>query len=152
MLVFFFFHVYTVCEFGGYALVPENYGYIFGTRRNNIMYLLFYITTIMAYTCGAGWQFVGKQVGDSLKVVVASVAKVRSSEAEEHSYRTAITALVLEQVGAMFGAHLSSGHVAAPTAHQFGRIVFSSTHVQLAPSFAAVVGLRSTRFIKITFV
>lgn len=96
----------------------------------------------------------GQQVGDTLKVIVASVAKVRRSEAEEHGYRTAITALVLEQVGSVFGAHLSSGHVATPTANQFFRIVIGPTHIQLAPSFTAVIGLQNTRswFIKIAFV
>lgn len=72
---------------------------------------------------------------------MASVAKVCGAEAEEHGHGTTVTALVLEQIGAVFGAHLSAGHVAAPAAHQLRGVVFGAAHVQFATSFTAVVRL-----------
>lgn len=94
-------------------------------------------------TCGARRQLAGQQVGDALEVVVARVAEVRGAEAEEHGHRAAVPALVLQQIGAVFGAHLGAGHVAAPAAHQLGRVVVGAAHVQLASGLAAVVGLEN---------
>lgn len=97
------------------------------------------------FTCGARRQVARQQVGDSLKVVVAGVAEVRGAETEEHRHRTAVPALVLQQVGAVFGAHLSAGHVAAAAAHKLGRVVFGAANVQFASGFATVIGLRNDR-------
>lgn len=99
-------------------------------------------------TCWARWQFAGQQVGDALEVVVARVAEVRGAEAEEHGHRTAVPALVLQQVGAVLGAHLGAGHVAATAAHQLGRVVVGAAHVQLAPGLAAVIRLRNAIHVK----
>lgn len=98
----------------------------------------------MYRTCGTRRQFAGQQVGDALEVVVARVAKVRRAEAEEHGHGTTVPALVFQQVGAVFRAHLGSGHVAAAAAHQFGGVVVGAAHVQFAPGFAPVVGLPDT--------
>lgn len=96
----------------------------------------------MLFTRRARRQFAGQQVGDALKVVVARVAKVRGAEAKEHGHRAAVPALVLQQVGTVFGAHLSAGHVAASAAHQLGRVVLGSANFQLASGLAAVVRLK----------
>lgn len=76
---------------------------------------------------------------------MASVAEVRGAEAEEHGHGAAVPALVLQQVGAVLGAHLSAGHVAAPAAHQFRGVVVGAAHVQLASGLATVIGLRDTK-------
>lgn len=96
---------------------------------------------VFVRTCGTRWKFTGQQVGNALEVVVAGVAKVRGAKAKEHGHRAAVTALVLQQIGAVFGAHLSTGHVAASATHQFRGIIVGPAHVQFAPRFAAVVGL-----------
>lgn len=75
---------------------------------------------------------------------MARVTKVRRAETEEHGDGTAVPALVFQQVGAVFRAHLGSGHVAAAAAHQFGGVVVGAAHVQFAPGFAPVVGLPDT--------
>jgi hypothetical protein len=73
---------------------------------------------------------------------MASVTEVRRAETKENGHGTAVSALVLQQIGAVFRAHLGAGHVAAPAAHQFGRVVIGAAHVQLASSLASVIGLR----------
>jgi len=74
---------------------------------------------------------------------VARVAEVSGAEAEEHGHGTTVPALVLEQIGAVFGTHLGAGHVAAPAAHQFRGVVVGAAHVQFATRFAAVVRLQN---------
>ena len=54
---------------------------------------------------------------DPLKVVVTGVTEMGGAEAEEHSDGAAIAALVLEEVGAVFRAHLSSGHIRTGPTH-----------------------------------
>lgn len=79
-------------------------------------------------TCWAFGQSVLGHFGDVSEVFVTGVAKVRRAEAEEHGHRATVTALVLQVVGSVTGAHLGPGYVTAPATHQFARIEsFSST-------------------------
>lgn len=73
---------------------------------------------------------------------MTSVTEVSGAEAKEHGHGTTVPALVLQQIGTVFGAHLSAGHVAASAAHQFRGVVVGAAHVQFAACFAAVVRLQ----------
>lgn len=92
-------------------------------------------------TCWARRQFALWNICDSLEVVVTRFAEVRGAETEEHRCGAAVSALVLEKVGAVLRAHLSPCHVAAAAAHQFGRIEGFATLLRVASRLTAVVGL-----------
>lgn len=53
-----------------------------------------------------GQLFLG-DTGHPLEVVMTGVAEVRGAEAEENSHRAAVPALILQEVRAVFGAHLN---------------------------------------------
>jgi len=97
------------------------------------------------------------QFGNVPEILVARVAEMSCAEAEEDGHGAAVAALVLEVIRAVAGAHLGAGHIAAPAAHQLGRIeaftdptgrsvasVASATEgeLRLAPRFSAVVRLK----------
>jgi hypothetical protein len=52
------------------------------------------------------WEGGLGDVGDTLEVVVTLVAEVGRAETEEHGHGATVTALVLQKVRAMLGAHL----------------------------------------------
>ena len=90
--------------------------------------------------------------GHVTEVFVTGIAEMGCSEAKEDGHRAAIATLVLEIIGAVSRAHLRPGHVAATPANQFGRIkrfaagsscypFAAETHVHLATSLSAVIGL-----------
>ena len=82
------------------------------------------------------------QVSHSLEIVVTGVAEMGRAEAEEHGDGATVSALVLQVVGAVFGAHLGPGHVAAAAANQFlGVEIVRLTDIAVANGFAAVISL-----------
>ena len=62
-------------------------------------------------TCWAARQVMFGDVGDALKVLVTRVTEVSCAEAEEDSHRAAVTALVLQEISAVLGAHLHNNDV-----------------------------------------
>jgi len=72
---------------------------------------------------------------------VARVAEVRGAKAEEDSDGAAETALVLQEVGAVLGAHLRAGDVAAAPAHQLRRVVLLP-QLGVTPRLPSVVSLK----------
>lgn len=80
-------------------------------------------------------------IGDALKIVVAGVAEVGCTEAEEDSRRATVTTLVLEKVSSMLWTHLSPCHVAAATTNELGGVERVTAELGIAPSFAAVISL-----------
>jgi len=51
------------------------------------------------------------EIRELLEVVVTGVAEVSAAEAEEDGHRATVAALVLQEVGAVFGTHLSARYV-----------------------------------------
>ena len=73
---------------------------------------------------------------------MARVTEMSGSETEKYGHGTAISALVFQVVGSVFGAHLGPGHVAAASTYQFlGVVVIALTRVRIALSLPAKVGL-----------
>lgn len=72
---------------------------------------------------------------------MTGLAKVRGSETEEYGHGTAKPALVLEEVGAVFGAHLGTSHIAATATNKFSRVERLAALLSVAACFTTVVGL-----------
>lgn len=51
-------------------------------------------------------QFLLGDTGHSLEVIMAGVAEVGGAKAEENSHRAAVPTFILQEIGAMLGAHL----------------------------------------------
>lgn len=54
-------------------------------------------------------QFLFGYTGHSLEVIMAGIAEVCGTKAEEHSHRAAVPAFILQEVCAVLGAHLVKG-------------------------------------------
>ena len=61
-------------------------------------------------TCRTVGQIGLGDVRNPLEVIVAGIAEVGCSEAEEDGHRTAVATLVLQEVCAMLGAHLQKDY------------------------------------------
>lgn len=59
-------------------------------------------------TCWAVRQFVFGDVCHSLEVIVTGVTEVRRAEAEEDGHGAAVATFVLQEIRAVFGAHLQT--------------------------------------------
>lgn len=89
----------------------------------------------------SGWASRQIRLGDGgqpLEVVVARVTKVRCAETEEDGHRTTIPALVLEEIGAVFGARLGARNVRTGAANQLLWVEFVAG-LRVASGLAAVV-------------
>jgi len=79
-------------------------------------------------------------VGYTLKVIVASIAKVSRTKAEKHCHTTTVATLVFQVVCTVFRTHLGPRHITAAPANQFfGVVVVTLSSVCVALGFAAVV-------------
>lgn len=85
------------------------------------------------------WQFGARNICQTLEVIVTCVAKMRRAKAKEDGHRTAISTLVLQEIGAMFGAHLRTSHIRAAAANQFLGVEFIAG-LRITTCLAAVVG------------
>ena len=80
-------------------------------------------------------------VGYTLKVIVASIAKVSCTKAEKDRHTATVATLVLQVVCTVFGTHLGAGHITAAPADQFfGIVVVALASICVALGFATVVG------------
>lgn len=87
-------------------------------------------------------QLGARYVGQALEIVVACVAKVRCAKAEEDGDRAAVAAFVLEEIGAVLGAHLGASDVRAAAADELLRVE-AIAGLGVAARLAAVVGFRA---------
>ena len=72
--------------------------------------------TLKLDTFGSHWtlrQFVFGNIGYTLEVIMAGIAKMGSAETEKHCHTATVSALVLQVVGPVFGTHLGTGHITA---------------------------------------
>lgn len=80
-----------------------------------------------------------------LELFMTWVTEVCCTEAEEHGHGAAVAALVLQEVSAMFGAHLGPGYVRAASADKLRWIEFIiSTNSFITPGLTAIVCLTNT--------
>ena len=79
-------------------------------------------------------------VGYTLKVIVASVAKVGRTKAEKDGHTTTVATLVFQVVCTVLRTHLGPRHITAAPANQFfGVVVVTLSSVCIALGFATVV-------------
>lgn len=89
--------------------------------KNNYRYEIRESKSIL-HTSRAHRQLTLWDSGNTLKVIVARLAEVCGSEAEEYRHRTAVTTFIFEKVCPVFRAHLCPCHVATTAAYQFSRV------------------------------
>ena len=68
-------------------------------------------------------QFMFWNVGYTLKVIVASIAKVSRTKAEKHCHTTTVATLVFQVVCTVFRTHLGPWYITAAPANQFFGVV-----------------------------
>ena len=80
-------------------------------------------------------------VGYTLKVIVASIAKVSRTKAEKDGHTTTVATLVFQVVCTVFRTHLGPRHITAAPADQFfGVVIITLSSVCVALGFTTVVG------------
>lgn len=72
--------------------------------KNNLALLV-----IKSNTCRTMGQFLLRDTGHPLEVIMAGIAKVRGAKAEEYSHRAAVPAFILQEICSMLRAHLVMG-------------------------------------------
>ena len=86
-------------------------------------------------------QFMFWNVGYTLKVIVASIAKVGRTKAEKDGHTTTVATLVFQVVCTVFRTHLGPRHITAAPADQFfGVVIITLSSVCVALGFTTVVG------------
>lgn len=92
-------------------------------------------------TCWTWWQFKSWNVGNTLEVIVASIAEMSGSKTKEHSNRATVAALVLQKVCAMLRTHLGSGNITARPTHQLCWVILLS-HLCITACLPSIISLK----------
>lgn len=85
-------------------------------------------------------QFVLGYICQTLEIIVTCVTKVCGAKAKEHGHGAAVATFVLEEIGAMFGAHLGACHIRTAATNKLLGIEFF-TNFRIATRLATIVGL-----------
>ena len=89
------------------------------------------------------WKLILRHCRDSLKVVMATVAKMCGTKAEKHRNGATIAAFVFQEISSMAWAELSLRYVAASATDQFRRVKLHS-QFNVAACFATKIGLQGS--------